>query len=197
VWLLLIGVAVLFLSTKKAGERTPIIFGEPMEWVGLLVQANQHAARGEFKAAKILRDQAFEAAPVTPGKIDDKPFDWIADADSRLGPILEVILEGRYCWIPFCRIRRIHMEPPSDLRDLVWMPAQLLWTNGGEASGHIPTRYSQTETSPDNQLRLARKTEWTDREDGYLVGLGQRTFATDAAEYSLLECRNIDIVAPA
>src|SRR5216110_303956 len=34
-----------------AGKRTPIIFGEPMEWVGMLVQANELVARGEYAAA--------------------------------------------------------------------------------------------------------------------------------------------------
>src|SRR5580704_18845026 len=45
-----------------AGKRTPIIFGEPMEWIGSLVQANEMTARGEFNAAIQLRDKAFEAA---------------------------------------------------------------------------------------------------------------------------------------
>jgi len=72
-----------------------------------------------------------------------------------------VILEGRYVWVPFCRIKRVNIERPADLRDLVWAPAQFVWTNGGEASGHIPGRYPQTEKSADGALRLARKTDWS------------------------------------
>jgi type VI secretion system protein ImpE len=180
-----------------AGKRTPIIFGEPMEWVGLLVQANGHLAKGEFQAASELRDQAFEAAPASAGKLDDHGFTWIADADNRLGPILEVILEGRYCWVPFCRIQRISMEKPVDLRDLVWLPAKFVWTNGGEASGHIPARYAGTEQSADGNLRLARKTEWAQREGEYFLGTGQRVLATDQGEYPLLECRQVELTAPA
>jgi type VI secretion system protein ImpE len=177
------------------GKRTPIIFGEPMEWVGLLVKANEHVARGEFKAAEHLRDQAFEAAPATPGTLDGKPFEWLGDADSRLGPMLEVILEGRYCWVPFCRIKRMHMERPADLRDLVWVPTQFVWSNGGEASGHIPGRYPRTEKAADGALRLARKTEWVEHE-GICLGLGQRTLVTDGGDHPLLECSTIDL-APA
>jgi len=70
--------------------------------------------------------------------MDGKPFEWIADGDSRLGPLLEVILEGRYVWVPFCRIKRVNIERPADLRDLVWAPAQFVWTNGGEASATFP-----------------------------------------------------------
>jgi type VI secretion system protein ImpE len=178
------------------GKLTPLIFGEPLEWVGLLVKAAEHVARGEYSAAAELRNRAFEAAPETAGKLDGKPFDWMADADSRLGPILELILEGKYYWVPFCRIRRIAMEAPSDLRDLVWVPAQFVWTNGGEASGHIPTRYFQTEKSPDGALRLSRKTEWKELTEQTFLGIGQRILATNEGEHPLLQCRIIDFAAP-
>jgi type VI secretion system protein ImpE len=174
------------------GKLTPMIFGEPLEWVGLLVKAAEHLARGEYSAAADLRNRAFEAAPATAGTLDGKPFAWIADADSRLGPMLELIMEGKYYWVPFCRIRRIAMEPPSDLRDLVWVPAQFVWTNGGEASGHIPTRYIRSETSADGALRLARKTEWQEMPEETFIGLGQRVLVTDDGEHPLLQCRLID-----
>jgi type VI secretion system protein ImpE len=179
-----------------AGKRTPLIFGEPMLWVGSLVQANELLARGEFKAARELRDGAFESAPATPGKINDQPFEWIADADSRLGPMLELILDGKYYWVPFCRIQKIEIAKPTDLRDLVWSPAQFVWTNGGQVSGHIPVRYPGTEKSSDGPLRLARKTEWIEKGDGAVVGLGQRLLATDAADVPLLECRTIELTNP-
>ena len=174
------------------GKLTPLIFGEPLEWVGLLVKAAEHLSRGELAAAADLRNRGFELAPATAGTLDGKPFGWIADADSRLGPMLELILQGKYYWVPFCRIRRIAMEKPSDLRDLVWMPAQFVWTNGGEASGHIPVRYAGTEASKDGALRLARKTEWEEKAENTFIGLGQRVLATDEGEYPLLECRVID-----
>jgi type VI secretion system protein ImpE len=174
------------------GKLTPLIFGEPLEWVGSIVKAAEHVARGEYAAAAELRARAFEAAPATPGALDGKPFAWIADADSRLGPMLELILEGKYYWVPFCRIRRIAMQPPSDLRDLIWVPAQFVWTNGGEASGHIPTRYVRSEASADGALRLARKTEWQELPEETFVGLGQRVLVTDEGEQPLLQCRLID-----
>ena len=176
------------------GDHTPIIFGQPDEWMGMLVQANELFAKGKLEAAAKMRDQAFDAAPATAGTLDGKPFEWIADADMRLGPMLEVVMEGHYYWVPFCRIKRIHIEAPTDLRDLVWVPAQFVWSNGGEAAGHIPTRYAGTEKSSDDQLRLARKTEWVER-DGVSTGLGQRSFATNEGEYPILECRTIDLVA--
>jgi type VI secretion system protein ImpE len=175
------------------GKRTPIIFGEPQEWMGLLLQANELAAQGKGTAARELRDRALEAAPATPGKINGAAFEWIMDADSRLGPLLEVFIEGKYFWVPFCHVRKLVIAAPTDLRDLVWTPAQFVWTNGGEASGHIPCRYAGTEVSTDDGLRLARRTEWKDLVDGYAIGLGQRLLATDSGDHALLECRTIDL----
>jgi type VI secretion system protein ImpE len=182
-----------FRADVFAGKRTPIIFGQPPEWVSFLVQAMKNFGNGEFEAGAELRDKAFDAAPQSGGKIDGKSFEWIADADERLGPVLEVILEGRYYWIPFCRIQQVFIEAVTDLRDLVWAPAQFLWENGGQAAGHIPTRYPGTEQSADSKLKLAAKTEWLDKQRVHL-GLGQRVFATDADEYPLLETRKIELV---
>ena len=183
----------VFRQEVFAGKRTPLIFGEPLEWMGLLIQANQLASTGQIKAGLELRDRAFEAAPATPGKMGEQPFEWLADADQRLGPVLEVILEGRYFWVPFCRIKRIALDKPTDLRDMVWLPAQFVWSNGGEASGHIPTRYAGTALQEDDALRLSRKTDWRDLGEGLTAGYGQRILATDQAEFPLLECRTIDL----
>jgi type VI secretion system protein ImpE len=177
-----------------AGKRTPIIFGEPPEWIGSLVQAMELFGKGEVRAGVELRDKAFEAAPMTAGKVNGEAFEWIADADERLGPVLEVMLEGRYYWIPFCRIHQVFVEPVTDLRDLVWAPAQFVWENGGQASGHIPARYAGTERSGDGNLKLARKTEWSNK-CGVNLGLGQRILATDTAEYPLLEIRTLELTA--
>ncbi|MBV9298969.1 MAG: tetratricopeptide repeat protein [Verrucomicrobia bacterium] len=177
-----------------AGKRTPIIFGEPPEWIGSLVQAMELFGKGEFRAGAEMRNRAFDAAPMTAGKVNGEAFEWIADADERLGPVLEVILEGRYCWVPFCRMRQVFIEPVTDLRDLVWAPAQFVWENGGQASGHVPVRYAGTERSGDGTLKLARKTEWSNQ-GGVNFGLGQRILATDTAEYPLLEIRTLELMA--
>jgi type VI secretion system protein ImpE len=175
-----------------AGKRSPIVFGEPENWVGLMVQANSMVAQGQCKAAHELQVQALDAAPATAGSLNGQPFEWIADADSRLGPILETMIDGRYCWVPFTRIKSVIVEPPQDLRDLVWAPANFIWTNGGNSSGFIPSRYAGTEHVADSALRLARKTEWNDQGDEVFTGLGQRLFTTDQAEVPLLEVRTIE-----
>lgn len=174
-----------------AGNRAPMVFGEPEDWMAWLVQANQHIAQGELAAAAELRDRAFDAAPAVDGTIDGKPFAWIADADTRLGPTLEAIVEGRYYWVPFQNIRQVLIEEPADLRDAVWMPAQFVWANGGNTVGLIPTRYAGSEAAGDPGLQLARRTEWDERDGGHFIGLGQRMLCTDQGEYPLMDVRAI------
>lgn len=178
-----------------AGERTPLIFGEPEHWIALLIQALGHWSRGELAQAAQLRNQAYEQAPAAAGTIDGAGFEWIADADTRLGPMLEAIVNGRYYWVPFHRIQKIAVEAPADLRDCVWMPAQFTWSNGGELVGFIPTRYPGSEQSDDSALQLARKTVWQDQGEGSVVGLGQRMLATDAGEFALMDVRRIEFAS--
>ena len=179
-----------------AGKRSPLVFGEPAEWIGLLVQANQMIAEGKHQASQKLRERAFDAAAAIAGSIDGKRFQWISDADSRLGPVIEAIIDGKYYWVPFTAIQRVKIEPPADLRDVVWLPANFTWVNGGETTGLIPTRYPGSEASEDSAVLLARKTEWIEHPGGLYLGLGQRMFATDKDEFPLLQIRQIDLDQP-
>lgn len=176
-----------------AGRRAPLIFGEPPQWIALLLQALQVEAQGETGQASELRARAFEDAPVSAGTLDGGAFEWLADGDSRLGPVLEMIVNGQYYWAPMARIRSIVFEPPEDLRDLVWLPATFTWANGGEAVGLVPTRYAGTDSSTDADLLLARKTEWLEIDAENYRGLGQRVLTTDADEKGLLEVQQIEL----
>ena len=178
-----------------AGRRSPLVFGDPEPWVALMLEALRLTAEGHPAQAQAVRDQAFEAATATPGTLDGQPFEWLADADPRLGPMLEVIVNGRYYWIPFQRVQTIQLEQPTDLRDFVWMPAQFTWANGGEAVGLIPARYPESHASADPLVQLGRKTEWLEGQAGICFGLGQRMLATDQGEYSLLDIRHIELDA--
>ncbi|MBS1222710.1 MAG: protein of avirulence locus involved in temperature-dependent protein secretion [Proteobacteria bacterium] len=176
-----------------AGRRSPLVFGDPEPWMALLLEAVRLTADGHLAQAQAVRDRAFEAAAATAGTLDGQSFAWIADADPRLGPMLEVIVNGRYYWTPFQRIQVIALEQPADLRDFVWMPAHFTWANGGETVGLIPARYPGSHASADPLVQLGRKTGWLEGDDGTVAGLGQRMLATDQGEYSLLDIRRIDL----
>lgn len=174
-----------------AGKRAPLLFGEPEPWIALILEALSLDASGRHEEAATLRADALEQAPVSSGRIDEQEFAWIADADSRLGPMLEAIINGQYYWVPFNRLKRVNLMAPADLRDFAWTPAEFIWINGGEAMGFIPSRYSGSEDSSDSTIQLARKTEWQQVSDQTYYGLGQRMLTTDQNDYPLLDVREI------
>ena len=59
------------------------------------------------------------------GVLDGNPFTDLADADSRIGANLEVFIAGSYTWIPMMYMRRLEIEKPRTLRDLMWVTAQI------------------------------------------------------------------------
>lgn len=179
-----------------AGKRSPMVLGQPDQWLALLIESTLLAGRGQADQAARLRETAFDSAPPSPGSIDGAAFEWIADADMRLGPVLEAILNGRYYWIPFSRVRRIQIEEPEDLRDIVWIPAHFEFANGGESVGLIPTRYPGSEGSEDGAICLARRTVWNEVSAGVFHGLGQRLLATDGGEYPVMDVRRIELTSP-
>ncbi len=174
-----------------AGKSKPLIFGEPEEWVALLVEAQQSFAKGDYAAFTMLNAQAFEQADVSSGKINDEPFAWLADADQRLGPVFEVIFNGQYYWVPMSRVSSLRAEEPADLRDLVWQPAEITWTNGGRHVVMLPSRYPRIEDVAESDL-LARSTGWESPAEEIFEGIGQRMFTTDQQDYSFLQIRSIE-----
>ena len=175
------------------GTRAPVCFGKPPDWFGLLVEALRHDGNGEHVAAKSLRDSVFEQADTTSGAVNGAAFEWIADGDERLGPLMEAMVNGRYFWIPFDRIKNVTIEAPADLRDMVWLPASFKWANDGTAVGFIPSRYVGSEASSDELIALSRKTDWQQMGDGSWCGLGQKIYATNTAEMALFDCRDLSL----
>ncbi|MCC6510968.1 MAG: virulence protein SciE type [Pirellulaceae bacterium] len=189
-----------------AGERSPLILGEPEPWMAMMVEALKLSVSAP-EEADLLRSQALEQATVASGVITLFPtssqetryeekfdFQWVADADSRIGPFLEAIVNGKYFWIPATRLQSVAFEKVADLRDLVWLPCRFQWSNGGEAVGFVPTRYAGSESVEDDEIRLARKTQWQETSPGVYAGLGLRMLTTDADEFGLTQIAKIDFI---
>lgn len=172
------------------GQSKPLVLGEPQQWMALLIEAQQAHARGERSGFNRLNAEALEQAPASAGKINDEPFEWLADADQRFGPVLELIFNGQYYWAPVQTIQSLRSEEPSDLRDLVWLPAEVTWANGGQNMVMIPARYPLLAGASSEQL-LSRRTDWQDQDDEIFEGVGQRMLATDRSDYPILQVRSI------
>lgn len=175
------------------GSQDPVFMGKPEAWQALMLQALKLSLEDQNQSAQDIREQAYEQAPVSAGSLNEETFAWIADADSRLGPMLEAFVEGRYMWIPFTNIVNLKFPEPNDLRDVVWMSAHAKWLGGGESFVLIPTRYPFSYQQTD-QIALSKRTEWEESQANTYTGHGQRVLTTDQNDYSLMEIRDLQFV---
>lgn len=186
----------LFRKDVFEGKRTPQIMGAPPSWAGAMIEALKLDGRKDFADAASLREAALEEAAATRCSVDGIECEWLADADSRLGPTLEVIANGQYYWLPIESCSGLKLEPPADLRDLVWAPGELMLPNEGRVPVLVPTRYPGTETvtSTDaDDLKRSKRTEWTEPHPGMWFGMGQRLWTSDSGEHAILDTRLISM----
>ena len=174
-----------------AGEKSPLVMGQPQDWLAQLIESQRLLAKGDVVPAAEMRAAAFEAAPASKGMADGQAFEWIADADMRLGPVLEAIVNGKYYWIPFNQIREITFDPPTDLRDAVWTAAHLTLVTEGKVVALIPSRYPFSGQKGASGEQLGRATSFTDLGAETFTGLGQKLLATDQGDLPILDIRTL------
>lgn len=177
-----------------AGELPPQTIGEPAPWFATLSQSLAHRGKDDALADELMH-QAFENAPATPFVLDGTALDWLADADSRLGPVCEIILKGQYYWLPFDHVQLLEFEPPTDLRDLVWLPGRLTLRNGGQHVVLVPSRYPRSYAQSDDQLTLASLTTWQPIGEDAYAGLGQRSWVSNLDDHAFLAVRRLERAA--
>jgi type VI secretion system protein ImpE len=136
--------------------------------------------------------------PAVAGTLNGESFQDLRDADPRIGARLEVFAAGHYTWIPFRHIAAIRMDPPRQLRDLLWAPARVQaaphfrGTELGEVLLPVVAPLSWQHEDP--QVRLGRVTEWVDM-DGTELPMGQKLLLVDGEEFPVLEVRELEIAA--
>jgi type VI secretion system protein ImpE len=180
-----------------AGEKIPLVMGEPQEWLASLMEALRLDAMGKPTEAAALRTRAFDQATTSPGDLNGQVFDWIADADMRFGPVLEAIIDGKYFWLPFTQIQAIKIDPPVDLRDMVWTPVDLILSSGGAVVALVPTRYPGTTKNGTAAEKLGRATSWHEVSEGTFAGRGLRLLSTGDVDTAISDIRILNIPGPA
>jgi type VI secretion system protein ImpE len=156
----------------------------------------EEVRRGMFEKGE-LPDEGSSPAAVS-GTLNGKPFADLRDADPRIGPRLEIIVGGRYTWMPLEHLSSLTMEAPKRLRDLYWAPVHIETTQalggyGGEAL--LPVLTPLAFQHPDEKIRLGRVTEWIELSTGDEAPQGQKFLLVDDEEFPLLEVRELQIQA--
>ena len=182
----------LFRQEVFRGQRDAAILGEPEQWMVHALQALKADASGAHESAQTLRNAAFDEAPAVGGRVNGTDFEWIADADSRIGPFFEMMVRGHYYWVPQTRLQKLTFEAPEDVRDLIWAPVSVVWSGGGEEVGFVPARYPGDMSSWTAMQKLARETAWSETGPDCYAGLGQRLLVSSDEEYPFLEIRELE-----
>jgi type VI secretion system protein ImpE len=110
--------------------------------------------------------------------------------------VLELFVKDKYAWLPFEQIRKIEIDPPRKLRDLVWTPARIQATDRTTGEVYIPALYAGSSEHGDDQVKLGRMTDWKPLRDDLYVGSGLRLFLSDETERPILESRTIELDPP-
>lgn len=181
----------LFREQVFAGTRLPSMPEAAPGWLSMLASALHQQALGELEQAAQIRAQAFEEAEACSFDVDDQPATWLADADSRLGPVCELFMDREYHWVPFSQIAVLETQAPEDLRDLFWLPCSVQMRDGQSFSALMPCRYPQDLPADEDDILLCRKTAWRDAGQDTWLGSGQKVLVTDSGEFPALSVRSI------
>lgn len=174
-----------------AGTGPVRVHGTGEDWSMQLAEAISRLANGDIAGGEELRDAAFAAAADTPGDLDGVGFEWIANADGRLGPTFEAIIGGAWGLVRFEQVSSITSNGVRDLRDLVWYPTEIMFRTGQSVAAMLPGRYPLTERDGSEQDKLARATGWREGPGGD-IGMGQQLLTLSGGEdVGLLQLRKL------
>lgn len=177
-----------------AEDQLPGFLTAPPEHVVFHLEALKLLREGEPAKARILLEKAFQLRPALAGRMDGESFQRFEDSDPFLGPFLEVVVNGQYTWLPFEQIRRIEIAKPQLLRDLIWARARIESCGGDAGEVFLPVLYPGSSDHQDEAVRLGRTTNWIDKSEGLVRGVGQRMFLIDEQERAMLELAEIHFV---
>lgn len=182
-----------------AGRARPVTPENQWPWLAGMI----NALEAEPAQASAYRESALEMAEANPGQLttqhgDTVAFDWLMDGDCRFGPVCEAIVNGRYFWLPFSAISAMQFQPPASVTDLVWRHTLVRLHDGSEQVCQIPVRYP-LDADAEDRFKLARVTEWQAQaiDTPHYLGMGQKVWLNDAAEYPLLDLLTVSFTTEA
>ncbi len=173
-------------------EKEPDFLFEKPTYVQFHLDAMSSLRMGHVAQAKSFLEASEQQRPPLTGHADGRPFTEFLDADDRISPFLEVIVQDSYAWVPFEQIKRIVISAPKYLRDLIWLHADMEGVNGPIGPAFIPVLYVNSANSDNDQVRLGRMTQWESLEGRVTLGLGQRLFLIDGQDRGMLEVHEVE-----
>jgi type VI secretion system protein ImpE len=170
--------------------RAPEFLGEPTAALKAALAGFVSLRAGDAAEADRQAALAEELRPRASGARGDDnaeaPFSDFRDLDDRYIGFFEILTTtGKYFWIPTERVASLEFHPPRRPRDLAWRRATISVRDGPDGDVYLPAIYD-SEPGLADDLRLGKATNWSQRNDGPVRGVGQRMFLIDDEALSLL-----------
>ena len=173
-----------------SGKVLPDLLVPASDWLESMIGA----FRKSDEEAGAARRAALDSAPANKGcRGESSPFEWIADGDERLGPVIEVILGGVYYWIPFDMVESLEIPPPGRPVDLVWSPVDLKLRNYPARAAYMPSRYIMAAEERTDALLSCAETVWRESSGATWRGIGGRVWHVDGEPLGMFEAGRIRI----
>lgn len=140
--------------------------------------------------------RALEVRDQKSGLCNGRPCREFMDSDPRIGPNLEVYIAGSYTWIPIVYLRKVEIEAPVNLRDLMWAQARLEITPDfrlqelGEVL--IPAICPLSSCHSEETVQLGRETAWEEDSAYGALPFGAKMMLVDGADVPLLNIRSLE-----
>jgi type VI secretion system protein ImpE len=176
------------------GKILPDLLAAAPVWLEKLISA----LRENGEKAMDMRQEALSEAPPSKGSYGESEpfstFEWIADGDERLGPVIEVILGGTYYWIPFDMVESLHIPPPKRTMELVWAPVDLKLVGRPDSNiAYMPARYIPPVEGRTDALLTGTETIWQELPGGGgWQGHGRRAWYVDGEPLGMFEAGRIN-----
>jgi type VI secretion system protein ImpE len=171
----------------------PKFLAPPGEHVAMRLEAVKLLRENRPAEAAALLAQAAAATPAVKGLLNHKPFDSLRDCDDLFGPVLEIIAQGVYYWVPLEQVDSLAMNPPRFPRDLVWFPARLTVREGPSGEAFLPALYPGSHEHPREQIKLGRENDWLAADGGPVRGVGAKMFLAGDDAVTLLDWRELQM----
>jgi type VI secretion system protein ImpE len=169
----------------------PHFLSEPPAYIDRQLDALNLLRVGDNEGAAQAFLEVEEARPALSGTLNGQKFEDFRDLDDLCAPVLELIVQEKYTWLPLEQVKEIQIDPPTQLRDLLWSGASIQ-TDQRELRAFIPNLYVGTAEDTDDQRRLGRMTDWREVALGVYHGVGLRLFSTGNDELSILKIKHIE-----
>ncbi len=174
----------------------PEFLSPPPEYVEHLLTANNRLREGNAAEARQILDQVEEERPAFACRVNGQEKEDFRDYNDLTMCVFEAILKETYVWLPMEQVKKIEFFEPKSLRDLFWIQAKIDLNNGLGGEMFLPSLYANSWKSPDDQIRLGRKTDWRDTGEEVYIGEGLREFFTEGEARTILEINEIEFIQP-